>query len=318
MRRFFVLAGSMLLGAFYAFAAESRAEAQHVHTVEEGETIASIAQLYYGDPKKERALRAENLVLLDETRPLLPGMRIQVPHLLFHTAHEGETWAQLALRYYGSAGRGEALRLLNRGEPEGPRPGEELMIPPLLVHQSQGNETLQRVARSLYGKRKGAFELLRLLNPDVPARLEKGTIVFYAALDLRLSHDGLERVTPSSPQESAEGGTRERQQLIAREFPELSTLVRSGRFVEALALGNRLLGVGELTEIQELTIHRHLATAYVALERDDLAINAYLSALELEPHLELDSLRTSPKVQRVFKLARELFREREELAAEGD
>lgn len=94
--------------------------------------------------------------------------------------------------------------------------------------------------------------------------------------------------------------------------------MRSGRFVEALALGNRLLGVGELTEIQELTIHRHLATAYVALERDDLAINAYLSALELEPHLELDSLRTSPKVQRVFKLARELFREREELAAEGD
>lgn len=290
--------------------------AQHVHMVEEGETIASIAQLYYGDPKKERALRNENVALLENGRPLLPGMRIQIPHLVFHTVHESESWEQLAVRYYGTSARAEALRQLNRGEAEGPRAGEELMVPPLLVHQATGNETIQRFARSLYGNRKGAVELIRLLNPELPARLEKGALIFYAALDLRLSHDGLERVTVSSPQESAEGGTRERQQLIAREFPELSALVKGGQYIEALALGNRLLGVGELTDIQALTIHRHLATAYIAVEREDLAIGAYLTALELEPHLELDSLRTSPKVQRVFKLARELFQEREELGAD--
>lgn len=192
------------------------------------------------------------------------------------------------------------------------------MVAPLLIHRAPGNETILRIARSIYGNRKGGAELIRLLNAELPARPEKGTPIFYAALDLRLSNEGLERVSVRSPQESAEGGTRERQQLIAREFPELSGLIRSGHYVEALALGSRLLGVGELTDIQALTIHRHLAMAYIAMEREDLAISEYLSALELEPQLELDSLRTSPKVQRVFKLARELYQEREELGAGGN
>lgn len=307
---------ALFIVAALSLGAAREASAQHVHMVEEGETIASIAQLYYGDPKRARVLRSENAVFFEEGQQLLPGMRLQIPHVVFHTVNEGEGWADLAVRYYGTSRRAEALRQLNRGELEGPRAGEELMVPPLLIHRAPGNETVLRIARSIYGNRKGAAELIRLLNAELPARPEKGALIFYAAIDLRLSNEGLERVSARSPQESVEGGTRERQQLIAREFPELSSLIRSGHYVEALALGNRLLGVGELTEIQALTIHRHLAIAYIAMERDDLAINAYLSALELEPQLELDSLRTSPKVQRVFKLARELFQEREEIGAE--
>lgn len=98
--------------------------AQTVHLVEEGETLASIAQLYYGDPKKGRVLRGENSALFEETEGLLPGVRIQIPHIVFHTVNEGESWAGLASRYYGTSARAEALRQLNRGEIDGPRPGE--------------------------------------------------------------------------------------------------------------------------------------------------------------------------------------------------
>jgi hypothetical protein len=60
-----------------------------------------------------------------------------------------------------------------------------------------------------------------------------------------------------------------------------------------------------VTSAQALSIHRELGTAYVALDRTDLAIDAFSAVLELQPDLELDGLRTSPTVMRALVAARE-------------
>ncbi len=68
---------------------------------------------------------------------------------------------------------------------------------------------------------------------------------------------------------------RELQQRINEQLPRLRDHVRHGRFTEAVSLGNRLLGAGRLTGNQIVSIQRELGTAYVALDRPDLAVEAF-------------------------------------------
>jgi hypothetical protein len=70
-------------------------------------------------------------------------------------------------------------------------------------------------------------------------------------------------------------------------------------------MANRLIGGGDLTGNQLVTIHRELGTALCALGRDDLAREAFAVLLGQQPDAELDGVRTSPKVLRVFEQARD-------------
>jgi Flp pilus assembly protein TadD len=81
--------------------------------------------------------------------------------------------------------------------------------------------------------------------------------------------------------------------------------VEKAEFAEAVSLGNRLLGTESHTSSQVVTIHKELAVAYVALERSDLAEASFRAALALQPNLELDSVRTSPRVLDAFNRAKQ-------------
>lgn len=296
------LAAAILVSALLWLAAS--AEAQHVHVVEPGETLASIAQLYFGDPKKERALRLENSLTAEESK-VVPGMRLQVPFVTFHKVEPGESWASLAARFYGDERREAALRFVNRGRGDAPDEGAELLVPPALLYVAQGGESIGKLARMLVGNQKGAVTLLRLFNPGIGKKSEKGAYILVPRADLRLTDEGRARVSAAGVVASTEGDVRDRQARVAADLPALVEHVRDGRFIEAIVLGNHLLGVGELTGNQALTIHRSLGTAYVALDRHDLALMAFREALALQPDLELDTLRTSPRVQKIFRIARE-------------
>ena len=69
-------------------------------------------------------------------------------------------------------------------------------------------------------------------------------------------------------------------------MPELIQYGQKAAFAEAVALGNRLLGLGSLTSTQVVTIQKELAVAYVALERPDLAEASFRAALALQPQQE--------------------------------
>lgn len=101
------------------------------------------------------------------------------------------------------------------------------------------------------------------------------------------------------------GAAKAAQDQVESSLPELIQQVKNAKFAEAVSLGNRLLGTQRLTSAQLVTIQKELGVAYVALERFDLAEASFRAALALQPNLELDTVRTSPRVLEAFNRAKQ-------------
>jgi hypothetical protein len=282
---------------------DARAQEQsYVHIVREGETLASIAQAYYGEPRRELVLRNENGLAEGELPAV--GMRLVLPAVRYHRVLRGESWRSIAELYYGDGSRAVALLRANHVQ-SGAQPlaGAELLVPYPVRHLARSSESLASVAERFYGSRD-EVRLLRAFN-GAHGRVSRGQTVLVPLFDLTFSRSALERLQHSA-NDAASEAERRAQDELARDIPRVHALIQEGRFVEAAALGNQLLGRGQLTGNQEISIQRELATAYVALARDDLAIYAFARALEKQPDLELDSVRTSPRVLAALEAAKHL------------
>ncbi|MFN7696599.1 MAG: LysM peptidoglycan-binding domain-containing protein [Deltaproteobacteria bacterium] len=278
-----------------------------VHVVREGETLASIAQRYYGDPRRENVLVAENGLETQGGVPIVVGLRLVIPAVAYHRVHAGETWTSIAERYYGAPTRAFVIQEANPTvEGSQPAEGAELLVPYPLRHVADQRATVQRVARQYFEDARAA-NMLRRFNGLRGTRLTRGQVILVPLADLVMSEEGrrivAEAMPVAAPQNTA-ADVRERQERSSAELPVLQEAVRRGQYTEALAMGNRLLGAGELTGNQVVTIQRTLAIAYVAVGRADLAVDAFVEALARQPDLELDSRRTSPTVLAAFDAAR--------------
>jgi LysM repeat protein len=275
-----------------------------VHVVQVGDTLASIAQTYYGDPKRELVLAAENGLLEHTPGELAAGLRLAVPVVQFHTVVEGDTYRDLAARFYGDPERASVLLRANDKKASAPpEVGAQLVVPYPLRHTVRVGETTVSVLEQYYPLGRDEQRLFRAFYPVRP-RAQRGHILLIPIADLKLSLEGQKRVEQKLGVRVDAGEARAEQARIEQRIPELREHVQHGRFVEAVALGNQLLGSGNVTGYQQNSIQRELATAYVALEREDLAIASFLKVLEKQPDLELDSVRTSPRVLRALFAAR--------------
>ncbi|MCC7541639.1 MAG: LysM peptidoglycan-binding domain-containing protein [Deltaproteobacteria bacterium] len=282
------------------------------HTVRPGETLASIAQRYYGDTNRELVLVLANGLVREGGSAIVVGLTLEIPTIRYHRVTENETWSGIAERYLGDPRRAEFLAQLNGSRPAmTPTVGAEIVIPYQLRYVAGANERLIDIAVRMLGGREH-LQVLRRYNglPRTAIRAGRGDILLIPVTDLVLSRDGRQLVAGARGQPEGDGRTRELQQRIDSEIPQLLGLVRRGRYVEAVALANRLLGQGSLNAVQVVTIHRELATAYVALEREDLAEQAFTAALAVDPNLQLDALRTSPRVLSALDRARARQRRR--------
>ena len=285
-----------------------------VHTVREGETLASIAQRYYGDPKRESVLVAENGLTSQGGSQIVVGLRLIIPVVRYHRVQEGDTWRDLARKFYGNEKRVSVLLTANKAKPGSfPDEGAQLIVPYPVRHVAAQKDNLPGIAELYYGDRR-QVRRLRSFNRMRGNRLQRGQIVLVPMADLVLSAEGRKLIERETGADLEAGNARAMQAKIASQLPLLREHVRGGRFSEAVSLGNRLLGSGELTGNQELSIQRELGTAYVALEREDLATQAFERALLRQPDLELDSAKTSPRVLRAFARAKESASERLEAA----
>ena len=73
--------------------------------------------------------------------------------------------------------------------------------------------------------------------------------------------------------------------------------MRYGRYAEAIARGNRMLGGGALTHPQLAAVQRALLEAYVALDARAQAASACAAWKSNEPNPVLDAVRVSPKIR---------------------
>lgn len=295
------------LTMLFALAAATPAKADwpaFLHIVRPGETLASIAHRYYGDPRRESVLVAENGLTAQGGAAIVVGLRLVVPWVTYHRARPTETWGHIATQHYGDPRRAGALIAANP-QVQGAQPdeGAELLIPYPLRHVAQQGETMQRLAELYFGDAREVARLLRF-NGTRRRRLNRGQIVLVPLADLLLSDAGRRLIEEATGHPPPVGEMRSLQMDINRQLPVLRDHLRHGRYTEALALGNQMLGKGGLTGNQLVTIQRELAVALVALGRPDLARDAFFAALARQPDLQLDSRLTSPVVMSVFQEAR--------------
>lgn len=310
------IARALALCALLGTGGAAAQDSAFVHIVRPGETLASIAQTYYGNPKRENVLVAENGLTDQGGSAIVEGMRLVLPTVHYYRVKAGDTWRALAERYYGDAARAAVLLKANDAKPGiAPDEGAELLIPYPVRHVLKQSETLLSVAEQYYPNREDQ-RLFRSFNLG-KGRLVRGHIVLVPLFDLVLSEEGKARLEAATGARVEMGETRSAQAKIDHKLPLLREAVQDGRFVEAVSLGNQLLGSGQLTGYQEISIQRELATAYLALSREDLAVQAFSEALKKQPDLELDSVRTSPRVMKCLEMAKKAHKPKPAADASG-
>jgi hypothetical protein len=270
------------------------------HIVKPGETLAQVSDRVYGDAKLESVLVGANALDVQGGSIIAPGMRLDVPAPGHHTVLQGETWAELSLSYLGSSDmpRTELLAHANKGVPWiPPVEGQEIEIPAVVTYIAGEGETVNSVAARFWGEPNRGWEL-NPYNHREGVPIKRSEIVLVPMPGLRLSEAGRAEARASAERDGASGGMAlEQQRRADAELPLLLADVRYGRYAEAVARGNRLLGGGALTHPQLAVVHRALLEAYVALDASVSAANACAAWKSNEPSPVLDPIRVSPKIR---------------------
>lgn len=269
------------------------------HVVKPGETLAQIADRVYGDAKLEFVLVGANALDTQGGTIIAPGMRLEIPAPSHHAVVQGETWTDLALFWLGTSdpARAELLARVNKGLPwVPPTEGQEIEIPPVVTYIAGDGETINAVAGRFWGDPNRGWEL-NTYNHREGVPVKRGEIVLVPMPSLKLTPAGRAEARAAAEREGATGGLALDQQRRAdADLPQLLADVRYGRYAEALARGNRILGGGALTRPQLALIHRALLEAYVAIDARAAATAACAAWRANDPGATLDPVRVSPKI----------------------
>jgi hypothetical protein len=268
------------------------------HVVREGETLAKIAERTYGRVQMEQVLVAANALDSGGGVSIVPGLRLEIPALGHHRVTAGETWASLAAQLLGAADRSDVLALSNDTMPWlEPTDGQEIIVPYNLRYVVGQSDSLLTIAYRFLGKRDKAWMLDRYnhLKQDPVVR---GSVILVPLTDLPLTAEGKAEAASAGALVRSEGAgrAREAQRKVDAELPQLASDVRSGRYIDAVVRGNRLLGYGDLARVQVAAVQRQLLEAYVALDASGLAETACAAWRTADRAARLDPVELSPKI----------------------
>lgn len=291
--------GIAVIGVMASIAVAREAGA-FAHVVKSHETLAQIAARVYGDPKYETILVGANALDAQGGTVIVPGMRLEIPAPEHHTIVHGETWSDLAAEWLGTddISRADLLARTNHTVPwASPVEGLEIEIPPVITYIAGDGETVDSIAQRFWGEANRGWEL-DPYNRREGLFVKRGEVILVPLPHLKLTDAGKSEARAAAEREGANGGAvLDQQQKAELELPQLLADVRYGRYVEALARGNRLLGVGSLTHPQLATVHRALLEAYVALDARPAAAAACAAWRVNDPDGVLDPVRVSPKIR---------------------
>ena len=268
------------------------------HVVRKGDTLASIAERYYGRIQHEKLLVAANALDAQGGTAIVPGMRLEVPALSHRRVRRGETWAMLADELLGGPSRADVLAMANGTSPWlPPEDGAQIVVPynlPVIVTSA---DTIVTISFKFLGDQNKAW-VLDHYNGFKGRRLGRGDVVLVPVTDLALTATGRKAAAEAASMSCSEAGgdTRQVQLRVSAELPNLIAEVRGGRYVDAARRAHRFLASGTLTIPQRARIHRQLLEVYVALDAPGLATASCVEWLKLDPDARLDPVQLSPKL----------------------
>jgi LysM repeat protein len=270
------------------------------HIVKPGETLALIAEHIYGDAKLETVLVGANALDTQGGTVIVPGMRLEVPAPGHHTVLQGESWADLALTWLGAGDppRTELLAVANKGVPWiPPVEGQEIEAPAIVTYIAGEGETINSITQKFWGDPNRGWELNRY-NQREAITVHRGEVVLVPVPGLKLTEAGRNEARAAAERDGASGGVlHDTQRKVDAEVPQLLSDVRYGRYAEAIARGNRMLGTGALTHPQLAAVQRSLLESYVAIDARTQAAAACAAWKSNDPTPTLDPIRVSPKVR---------------------
>lgn len=268
------------------------------YIVQSGDTLASIAERFYGKIQHEQILVTANGLDAQGGSPIVPGMRLEVPAVSHRKAKKGDTWAELSKELLGTAGRADVLAIANGTSPWlPPEDGAEFVVPYNLTLIVSSGENIVTIAYRFMGDRNKAW-VLDHYNGFKGRKLVRGDVVLVPLSDLALSEEGKKALQSASleVQAQAAGDERATQKRVAHELPLLIADVKGGRYVDAVRRGNAFLATGTLTGPQLAIVHRKLLDAYAALDAPGLATAACASWRQHDKSASVDPIWMSPKL----------------------
>ena len=271
------------------------------HVVSQGETLAQIAIRFYGSPRFESAIAGANALDAHGGSAIVAGQPLEIPAPAHHRVKEGETWFVLARIFLGDTRRADTLARANGAVAwVPPVPNQEISIPAVVAHIAAEHETMPALAQRYLGDVNKSWELDVYNGRDGKQKLLRGDVILVPLVDLSLTEEGKTAARAAAERTRTEGGGQayEAQRRAEADIPPLLADVRAGRYVDAVAKGNRLLGSGELTRPQLASIHRALLEAYVALDAPGLAAGACSAwKASSDGEVRLDARSVSPKIR---------------------
>jgi LysM repeat protein len=271
------------------------------YVVSQGDTLAQIAIRFYGTPRFESAIAGANALDAHGGSAIVAGQPLEVPAPSHHRVEEGETWFGLSRVYLGDVKRADTLARANGAVPWiPPVDTQEIEIPAVVAHIASEEDTIASLAQRYLGDMNRGWELDLYNGRDTKQKLYRGDVVLVPLIDLSLTEEGKKAARTAAERTRTEGGGQayEAQRRAEADIPPLLGDVRAGRYVDAVAKGNRLLGSGDLTRLQLATIHRALLEAYVALDAAGLAAGACTAwKANAGPDVRLDPRTVSPKIR---------------------
>lgn len=283
--------------ALVALATEADA---YPHVVKPGETLAQIAERAYGRVEMEQVLVVANALDAGGGVPVVAGMRVEVPALGHRRAIATDTWDSLALELLGDATRGDVLAMVNNDKPWlKPQDGAEIIVPYNLRYVVGAGDSLLTIAYRFLGDRDKAW-MLDKFNHLKQEPVRRGEVILVPLSEIALTDAGKAeaRAAEELVRGESAGTAREAQRRADAEIPLLLADVRTGKFVDAIGRGSRLLGAGELTRPQIASIYKALTEAYVALDAIGAAETACSAWRDADALAALDPVELSPKILR--------------------
>jgi LysM repeat protein len=286
--------GKFIVFLFFFHLVGSLGWSMTYHALKPGETLAEIANAYYGDPEKAVILLQYNGI--PDPKKVLPGTKIAIPQVIRYGVKEGDTLAKIANRFLGDRRRYQVLATINGlDSPQALTIGSTLKLPFDFPHTVKKGESLATIADRYYGD-KNQFDLIASYNfLTDPRGIKPGTEIRIPIVDLEIKA------------KSPPPGQSQKELLLPEEqlgFPWLEKgihLYLTGDYREALENLKEALKRGLNREDDVCKSYRFLAYCHITLGERDLGKRAFEQALTIYPSLKLDPTYTSPKILKVFE-----------------